>query len=106
MDSTTLRYTHFERLPVPAPVDRLAYIAERCRGRRVLDLGCLDETALVKRDTEHWLHGRIAAVASEVLGLDLSESLPGDGLRIGITNFSCHFLLSVDYECALDIQIQ
>lgn len=81
MDSNTLRYTHFERLPIPAPVDRLAYIAERCRGRRVLDLGCLDETALVKRDTAHWLHGRIAAVASEVLGIDLSESLPGDGLR-------------------------
>ncbi len=81
MDSRTLRYTHFERLPVRAPVDRIAYIAERCRGRRVLDLGCLDETALIKRDTQHWLHGRIATVATEVLGLDLSESLPSDGLR-------------------------
>lgn len=81
MDNNTLRYSHFERLPVPAPVDRLAYIAERCRGKRILDLGCLDETALIKRDTQHWLHGRIATVATEVLGIDLSSNLPSDGMR-------------------------
>lgn len=73
-------YTTLEKLTVAAPVDRLAYVAERARGRVVLDIGCLDETALAKRDTEHWLHGRIAAVARQVVGVDNSASLPPEGL--------------------------
>ena len=33
----------------------------------VLDIGCFDETALGKRGTPHWLHGRILAKASSRL---------------------------------------
>jgi SAM-dependent methyltransferase len=61
-------------------VDRLAYIAERCRGKTVLDVGCFDETALQKRNTEHWLHGRIAAVARRVVGVDSSSAIPAEGI--------------------------
>ena len=39
-----------ERLHVRAPVDRLDHLTALCRGRVVLDIGCLDETALLKRD--------------------------------------------------------
>lgn len=67
----------FQRVPFTRCVDRITWIAERCRGRRVVDVGCLDETAFrVKRDGEHWLHGRIQRAASEVLGVDPSPALP------------------------------
>jgi hypothetical protein len=80
---TPLKYETLERLSVPRPVDRLAYAQAFCRGRRVLDIGCLDETALQKRDTSHWLHGRIATVARSVIGIDLSDQIPADGLTTG-----------------------
>ncbi len=59
-----LKYETLERIEVSRPVDRLAYIVELCRSKRVLDIGCLDETAIIKKDTEYWLHGRIAEVAA------------------------------------------
>ena len=62
----TLNYDPLERLHLRNPVDRVAFIAEECRNKRVLDIGCYDETALVRRDTEHWLHGRSSAVATWV----------------------------------------
>jgi hypothetical protein len=77
--SPALRYTTLERITVRAPIERVGYIAGLCRGKRVLDIGCLDETALQKQDTEEWLHRRIADVAHDVLGIDSSELLtPGD----------------------------
>jgi hypothetical protein len=79
----SLAWTPLERLRPPRPVDRVAWIAERCRGRRVLDLGAYDETALAKRDTDQWLHGRIAAVAAGVLGIDASPGLPAEGVATG-----------------------
>ena len=34
----TLAYHPLERLPVVRPVDRYAYVRDKCRGLRVLDL--------------------------------------------------------------------
>jgi SAM-dependent methyltransferase len=78
-----LTYETLERVRVDKPVDRLEFISELCRGKKVLDLGCLDETAAVKRDTEHWLHGRIGRVAAKVVGIDSSEHVPPEGLETG-----------------------
>lgn len=78
--TATLTYQTLERLAVRRPVDRIDHITELCRGKVVLDIGCLDETALLKRDTRHWLHGRIAAVASRVVGVDASEQVPAQGI--------------------------
>ncbi len=77
----SLAYTTFEHLDVRRPVERVSHIAGACRGKRVLDIGCLDETAFEKRDTQEWLHRRIASVAQTVTGIDLSDSLPEEGLR-------------------------
>ena len=86
MDAFTknpLSYEPLERLRVRGPVDRVTFIADKCRGKRVLDIGCFDETALVKRDTKHYLHGRISAVADQVIGIDRSEKIPSDGIQTG-----------------------
>lgn len=80
VDRSSLGYTHFEKLPLRKPVDRLDFVSSLCVGRRVLDIGCLDETALVKRETSFWLHSRICDVASEVLGIDSSPAVPDAGL--------------------------
>lgn len=76
-----LAYVPLEHLDVPTAVERTSFIVERCRGRRVLDLGCYDETARVKQGTEHWLHGEISKVALSVLGIDNSDQIPETGLE-------------------------
>jgi len=83
MDKSTLDYSNFERLPIPQPVDRLSYIAEACRGKIVLDIGCLDETALVKQDSPYWLHQRISRTAKRVIGVDNSRLVPEEGISTG-----------------------
>ena len=59
----SLKYKTLEKIPVSRPVNRLEFITDQCRGLRVLDIGCLDETAMNKQDAGEWLHSRIAAVA-------------------------------------------
>lgn len=83
LSKTPLTYQTLERLTVGAPVDRVDFMAELCRDKRVLDIGSLDETALAKRDTEHWLHGRLSKVAAKVVGIDCSDSLPTEGVTTG-----------------------
>lgn len=75
-----LSYRTLEKVTVRRPVERVAFITDLCRGKTVLDIGCLDETALDKQDTDDWLHRRIAAVAREVIGIDNSDTLPKGGL--------------------------
>jgi trans-aconitate methyltransferase len=83
---TPLRYTPLERLELPRPADRVGWVAERCRGKAVLDLGCFDETAQAKTGTQHWLHGRLARVARNVTGIDSSSKLPREGIVTGPTS--------------------
>lgn len=78
-----LTYATLERIRVARPVDRLDYITQRCRDRRILDIGCFDETAFEKHNTDHWLHGRIGAVARSVIGIDSSARIPDEGLKTG-----------------------
>src|ERR1035437_4059398 len=79
----TLEYTPLERLDVRRPVRRTEFVTERCRARVVLDLGCRDETALMKCETPHWLHGEIIKVARRVLGVDYSNVVPPEGIVTG-----------------------
>jgi cyclopropane fatty-acyl-phospholipid synthase-like methyltransferase len=77
-----LRYEPLERLRVPRPVDRIRFVAEACRGRVVLDLGAMDETAVgAKRGRGTWMHEAIAEVAVRVVGVDSSLAIPSQGLR-------------------------
>lgn len=76
-----LKYETLEKIPVRRPVDRLDFIADHCAGKVVLDIGCFDETALIKRETRHWLHGRLAGKAKLVVGVDNSSKIPPEDLR-------------------------
>ena len=82
--SPELRYEPFEYLRVPRPVERIPYVVDVCRDRRVLDLGAMDETAFEsKRGRGTWLHEEIAKVARSVTGLDSSPLVPAAGLETG-----------------------
>ncbi len=87
-----LRYHPLEKLIVPRPVHRIRYVQEQCVGRRVLDLGAYDETEVAKpqHTSWQWLHGEIARVASETLGVDASAVL-GETGRLE-TNFGTTIL--------------
>jgi 2-polyprenyl-3-methyl-5-hydroxy-6-metoxy-1,4-benzoquinol methylase len=63
------------RFPLPRRlVDREAFILDRCRGKRVLDIGCIDHPFLEARLADgSWLHAKIVAVAREVVGVDSAE---------------------------------
>jgi hypothetical protein len=84
MSHPRLKYLPLEKLSVPAPVDRTAYLQRLCTGKRVLDLGAMDETAYEsKRGTSGWLHEALASVAAEVVGVDSSSKVPDAGLPTG-----------------------
>jgi SAM-dependent methyltransferase len=76
-----LCYQPLERLRVPRPVDRIPFVVAQCRGKSVLDLGAMDETAVdAKRGRGTWLHEAIAQVAARVVGVDNSPRVPAEGL--------------------------
>jgi hypothetical protein len=78
----TLRYQPLERLPVSRPVNRVEWLEQFAAGKRVLDIGAMDETSVeVKGKTELWLHGRLAKVARSVLGVDNSAKIPDEGIQ-------------------------
>jgi SAM-dependent methyltransferase len=65
--------------------DRISLITSMCRGRRVLDLGCVDH--FVERQAKaSWLHRQIVEVASECTGADINpagvRSLNEQGFRV------------------------
>lgn len=54
----------------PPVVNRVEYLADLARGKRVLDVGVVDH-AVRKQSTQAWLHAHIARAAAECLGVDL-----------------------------------
>ena len=75
-----LSYTVGEKLLLPRPVERVSYIVEMCAGKNVLDLGCYDETALIKENTGKYLFTEISSVAKLHFGVDNSAQLPDTGI--------------------------
>lgn len=49
--------------------DRVALLQDYCRGKRVLDVGCVDHHADAWQKTD-WLHGRLREVAGSLVGID------------------------------------
>lgn len=59
--------------PIAFDDPKIAFVTERCRGKRVLDLGCVMHDAKA-RLSRYWLHRAIVEVASETVGMDLSTN--------------------------------
>ena len=53
--------------------DKDQFILDRCRGKRVLDIGCVNHT-LEAAARPDWRHGHLKKVASELVGLDYEEA--------------------------------
>lgn len=71
--------------------NRVEYLADMARGRRVLDIGVvahIDEAAAASG----WLHGRLAAVATRCLGVDILEEsvarLKERGYDVAVADFT------------------
>jgi 2-polyprenyl-3-methyl-5-hydroxy-6-metoxy-1,4-benzoquinol methylase len=63
-------YIQLPRAPVVS--DRHALILEKCQGKRVLHLGCVDAGLLYERfQSGELMHHRLASVASELWGVDV-----------------------------------
>jgi 2-polyprenyl-3-methyl-5-hydroxy-6-metoxy-1,4-benzoquinol methylase len=68
--------------PIP---DRVEYIKELARGKRVLDIGVVDHQ-IGKQHSPGWLHGAIASVAAHTVGVDILpdavEALKKEGYNV------------------------
>jgi len=74
-----LKYTPLEKITINRPVNRLKYVSNLCEGKRVLDIGCYDETAIdSKKETNYWLHGLISEKAKMVIGIDSSDLIKNE----------------------------
>jgi len=63
------------RVPPARVVDRIEFVLERAAGRRVIHLGFVDETRMEERVAQgSWLHGQLARVAKELVGIDASRA--------------------------------
>jgi hypothetical protein len=51
---------------------RESLILNSCRGRSVLDVGCLGQPR--NHDSEHWLPGELRKVASNLMGVDINRA--------------------------------
>jgi 2-polyprenyl-3-methyl-5-hydroxy-6-metoxy-1,4-benzoquinol methylase len=61
--------------------DRITYLCELVRGKRILDVGVVDHF-LDASSSERWLHGKLCEVAKECVGVDvLTEELEQLRLR-------------------------
>jgi len=63
------KFAFADRVRAPSVVDKGDFIQDMCRGKTVLDMGCVcHDEAFYNRDD--WLHARIKSVAKESLGVD------------------------------------
>lgn len=75
-----LQYTPLEKLQVSRPVTRIAYIKTACTNKNVLDLGCYDETALIKNNSGYYLFDEISLVSKNHIGIDIAAEMPEEGI--------------------------
>jgi len=48
-------------------------IADLCKGKKVLDVGCVDHDLLLSRRNDRWLHRHVASVAMQAVGVDSDD---------------------------------
>lgn len=78
-----LSYTPTEKIYIKKPVNRVSYISNASINKNVLDLGCFDETALIKEESVSYLFKQISNVSAAHIGVDNSNLLPAEGISFG-----------------------
>jgi Methyltransferase domain len=63
-------------LSMPVIVDRIAYLRQRCIGKKVLHIGCLDHPQIILERIKNgtWLHAIISDVSELCTGIDINPS--------------------------------
>ena len=51
-------------------IDKIQFLKKICRGKKVLDLGCIRHNAEFSITDKNWLHGKLKAVAKYIVGVD------------------------------------
>jgi hypothetical protein len=66
----------FHDLSAAMVVDRINYLREKCEGKKVLHLGCLDHPEIILERVKDgsWLHGIISNVSKLCIGIDVNYS--------------------------------
>lgn len=64
--------------------DRITFLLDRCRGKRVLDIGCVAHD-IARMSSPDWLHGRIAGAAQRCIGVDVLDEGVAEMSRLGYT---------------------
>ncbi|CAB4862343.1 unannotated protein [freshwater metagenome] len=62
--------------------NRTVFLLDRCRGKRVLDIGCVAHD-IARMSSPDWLHGRIAGVAQRCVGVDVLDEGVAEMNRLG-----------------------
>ena len=97
------RFGLADHLRTSNPVDKVGFIQDRCRGRVVLDLGCIRHSALVALTDPRWLHGKIRDVAGRLIGIDYLgpdvERLRNEGYDIRCQDVT----RPLELECSFDV---
>lgn len=89
----------------PAVGDRVEFLRDRCRGKRVLDVGCVAHD-VARMQSETWLHRQLADAASECIGVDVLEegvqAMQEAGYRAVVTDLRAG-LGSLDTEAPFEV---
>lgn len=81
-------------LPRTKIVDRIPWLVEQCRGKRVIHVGFADAGFREEQGRAgSWLHGHLAEVAAELVGLDADE--PGVAAAVD-AGFDAHVVDCTD----------
>lgn len=76
-------FWHVPRAPVH---DRVQFVVDRARNRRVIDLGFVDDVRMAGQlEQRGWLHEQIAGVAVETVGIDLDSAGVAAAVELGFT---------------------
>src|SRR5688572_13790842 len=85
-----------------APVSRIELMRELCRGKDVLDLGCVQHDAAQAEQPE-WLHQAIVEVAASVIGVDYSAHNVAKLKQRGYTMIGADVTKPLPIEASFDI---
>lgn len=66
----------FHDLSLPKITDRIEYIRLRCKGKKVLHIGCLDHPEIILERVKDgtWLHGIVSSISELCVGVDINSS--------------------------------